>query len=79
MVAAHTWTECFPAVMDITTQKYDPDDKINCAIRGWFRTLSDHERIMWHQYCCHNRHGDEQREVAERLAKSMQLLINANA
>ena len=68
MAAPHTWRECRPAILDSRDAVLSDSAAMARIVAEVFASLSDDERIAFHQFCCHNRHGAEQILVMEKFA-----------
>lgn len=44
------------------------------AVERVWAELSDADKIAFHQYCCHQRHGSEQQLVVDRITLRIQAL-----
>ncbi len=69
MPKLHGWAECEPVALNFTTMEID---RVTTAklLKVW-ETLTDGEKIMFHQYTCHNRHSEQHLAVADMIARRM--------
>lgn len=70
MMRLHGWADCEPVAMDMRTGKVD--DTQTVRMKAIWETLTDGEKIMFHQFTCFNRHSDQHLSVIEMIARRME-------
>lgn len=71
MALPHRWAECSPVVLDRVTGRIDEKQTAQ-VVEIFRRRLSPQERILFHQFTCHSRHGDQQMALINKFAKMVE-------
>lgn len=74
MVASHTWDECRPAILALEAASAEGQDA-NRAVTEMWATLTDAERLAFHQLCCLNIHGPQQLAVMAKIQADLKIRL----
>lgn len=72
MTAPHSWRECRPALLSTDPGASPPTPG---ALEMAWSLVPDRDRMLFHEFCCHNRTDDAHMAAAGRIGALIKLSL----